>query len=157
MIWDVMADPIWQCYYNGIYTSPNCCGRSTWDCVDASAFSCRCGSLCRCGGLRYFLSMWKTMELRSAALLSIDVEDYAAAEDCVAFYRCGRLYRCRGLSEPTHPNLSYTIRLFCPIPYFTLFPVVRPFADWVTSSSLSQHLTLVNSPPPSTFYSQFMS
>ena len=70
---------------------------------------------------------------------TVAVEDCAAARDYAAFCRCLGLGHCRGLvrereqPEPTHPNL------FAQSPFFYPFPVMRPFADWVAPSPLSQH------------------
>ena len=76
-----------------------------------------------------------------AALLFAAVEDYAAIED---FAAAGDWSRSQS-KRSRHSQTSLAQSLFP-----TIFPVVQPFADWITSFPLSQH----NCPPLSKFYSR---
>ena len=82
---------------------------------------------CSCGGLCYFLPLWKILPLRRTTLLS------AAAGDCSD----GRRKRSR------HTRTSLAQSPFSAQSSFSIiFPVVWPSADLVTPSPLSQHNSL---------------
>ena len=84
--------------------------------------------------LDFLLSLWRTMQLRVAALLTMAVENSADAGDWWESRR--------KRSQHTQTSLAKSS-------FSTLFPMVPSLADWVAPSPLSQH----NSPPIFKFHS----